>query len=158
MFHTSREPSGKAGRRVAMATRLVGLPVRQQRLQPPLDAAGELLIRVAGPDDRAALDALAAVDSRARLRGDALIAELDGVVVAARSLRDGRLVANPWRRTEVIGDQLRLRASSITATTGPAAPLYKRLLRLAPPKTPAWLSEASLVAAVAALREHQHRG
>ena len=99
--------------------------------QPPLDAAGELLIRVAGPDDRPVLDDLAARDSRARLQGDALIAELDGVVVAALSLRDGRLVADPWRRTAVIGEQLRLRASSIAATTVPVGPL-KRLRQIAP--------------------------
>jgi hypothetical protein len=141
MFHTSKEPTGNAGRRGAATTRLVGLPVRQQRLQPPLGAAGELLIRVAGPDDRPALDDLAARDSRPRLQGDALIAEVDGVVVAALSLRDGRLVADPWKRTAVIGDQLRLRASSITATTIPAGPL-KRLLRTAPARTVS-LSEGS---------------
>lgn len=141
MFHTSKEPTGNAGRRGAATTRLVGLPVRQQRLQPALDAAGELLIRVAGPDDRAALDDLAARDSRPRLRGDALIAELDGVVVAALSLRDGRLVADPWKPTAAIGDQLRLRASSITATTVSAGPL-KRLLRIAPART-AWRWEGS---------------
>jgi hypothetical protein len=141
MFHTSKEPTGNAGRRAAARTRLVGLPADQQRVHPPLDAAGELLIRVAGPDDRPALDDLAARDSRPRLRGDALIAELDGVLVAALSLRDGRLIADPWKPTAVIGDQLRLRASSITATTAPAGTL-KRLLRIAPART-AWLSEGS---------------
>jgi hypothetical protein len=141
MFHTGNEPTGNAGRRGAARTRLVGQPVRQQRVQPPLDAAGELLIRVAGPDDRPALDDLAARDSRARLLGDALIAELDGVVVAALSLRDGRLIADPWKPTAVIGDQLRLWASSITATTVPAGPL-KRLLRIGPARA-AWLSEGS---------------
>jgi hypothetical protein len=114
----------------AARTRVVGLPVRQQRVQPPLDAAGELLIRIAGADDRPALDDLAARDSRPRLQGDALMAELDGVVIAALSLRDGRLIADPWKPTAAIGDQLRLRASSITATTVPAGPL-KRLLRIA---------------------------
>lgn len=141
MFHTSKEPAGNAGHRGAAKTRLVGLPVRQQRLQPPLDAAGELLIRVAGPDDRPALDDLAARDSRPRLRGDTLIAELDGVVVAALSLRDGRLVADPWKPTATIGDQLRLRASSTTATTLRTGPL-KRLLRIAPARA-AWLSKGS---------------
>ena len=141
MFHTSKEPTGNASRGGAARTRLVGLPVRQQRVQPPLDAAGELLIRVAGPDDWPALDDLAARDSRPRLLGDVLIAELDGVLVAALSVRDGQLIADPWKPTAVIGDQLRLRASSITATTVPAGPL-KRLLRIAPTKA-AWLSEGS---------------
>jgi hypothetical protein len=141
MFHTSKDPTGNAGRRGPARTRLVRPPAGQQRVQPPLDAAGELLIRIAGPDDRSALDDLAARDSRPRLLGDALIAELDGVVVAALSLRDGRLIADPWKPTAVIGDQLRLRASSITATTVPAGPL-KRLLRIAPARA-AWLSEGS---------------
>ena len=141
MFHTSKDPTENAGRRGAATTRPVALPGRPQRLQRPLDAAGELLIRVARPDDRPALDDLAARDSRPRLQGEALIAELDGVVVAALSLRDGRLVADPWKPTAVIGDQLRLRASSITATTAPAGPL-KRLRRIAPARV-AWLSEES---------------
>jgi hypothetical protein len=142
MVHTRKEPTKNARRRGAATTRLVGLPVRQQRVQPPLDAAGELLIRVAGPDDRPALDDLAARDSRPRLQGAALIAELDGVMVAALSLQDGRLIADPWKPTAAIGDQLRLRASSITATTAPAAPLFKRLLRIAPARD-ARLSEGS---------------
>ena len=141
MFHTSKEPTGNAGRRGAARTRIVGQPVRQQQVQPPLDAAGELLIRVARADDRPALDDLAARDSRPRLQGDALIAELDGIIVAALSLKDGQLIADPWKRTAVIGDHLRLRASSITAATVPAGPL-KRLLRIAPARA-AWLSEGS---------------
>jgi len=131
MFHTSKGPTGNGGRRGAARTRPVGLPVRQQPVRPPLDAAGELLIRVAGPNDRPVLDDLAARDSRPRLRGDALIAELDGVVVAALSLRDGQLIADPWKPTAVIGEQLRLRASSIAATTAPAGPL-KGLRQIAP--------------------------
>ena len=142
MFHTSKEPTGNASGRGAAATRIVGPPVRQQRLQPARDAERELLIRLAGPEDRPALDRLAALDSQAPLQGDALIAKLDGVAVAALSFRDGRLVADPFRRTAAIGDHLRLRASSITATTGPTAPLFKRLLRIAPARA-AWLSEGS---------------
>jgi sirohydrochlorin ferrochelatase len=141
MFHTSKGSTGNAGRGTT-ATRIGGLPVRQQRLQPPRDAERELLIRLAGPDDRPALDRLAGLDSQAPLQGDALIAKLDGVAVAALSLRDGRLVADPFKRTAAIGDHLRLRASSMTATTAPAAPLFKRLLRIVPARA-AWLSEGS---------------
>ena len=93
MFHTSKEPTENAGRRGAARTRIVGQPVRQQQVQPPLDAAGELLIRVARADDRPALDDLAARDSRPRLQGDALIAELDGVIVAAGFAFDDALAA-----------------------------------------------------------------
>jgi hypothetical protein len=142
MFQTSKQLTGNAGRRGTRATRIVGLPVRQQQLEPARDSERELLIRLAGPEDRPALDRLAGLDSQAPLQGDALIAKLDGVAVTALSLRDGRLVADPFKRTAAIGDHLRMRASSITATTAPAAPLFKRLLRIAPARA-AWLSEGS---------------
>jgi len=101
-----------------------------QRLRPALDVECELRIRLAAPDDRAVLERLAALDSQAPLQGNALLAELDGLAVAALSLRDGRLVADPFTPTAAVADQLRLRAGSLTATTRLAAPL-KRLLRLA---------------------------
>ena len=98
---------------------------------PPLDSQRELLIRLARPDDGIMLERLAALDSQAPLGGEALIAELDGVAVAALSLRDGRLTADPFAPTAAVGDHLRLRAPSIAVPKRPAAPL-RRLLRLAP--------------------------
>jgi hypothetical protein len=93
-----------------------------------LDAERELLVRIARPADRGDLERLATLDSQPRLEGDALLAELDGIVVAALSLRDERLVADPFEQTAAVGDHLRLRASSIRSPKRPAAPL-KRLLR-----------------------------
>jgi hypothetical protein len=104
----------------------------QARLQAPhraLDAEHELRIRLAGSRDRGVLNGLAALDSQKPFQGDALIAELDGIAVAAVSLRDGRLVADPFVPTAAVGDHLRLRAASITKR--PAAP-HPRLHRLAP--------------------------
>ena len=108
-----------------------GMHARRQAPHPLLDAERELHIRLAGSDDRGVLDGLATLDSQAPLQGDALIAELDGVAVAALSLREGRLVADPFAPTAAVGDHLRLRAGSITATERPAAPRL-RLHRLAP--------------------------
>lgn len=88
-------------------------------------------MRLAGPDDGVALDRLAALDSQAPLEGDALIAQVDGAAVAALSLRDGRLVADPFAHTAAVAAHLRLRAASIAAPRPGAAPL-RRLLRLVP--------------------------
>ena len=103
----------------------------RQAPHPALDAEHELRIRLAGSADRGVLTGLAALDSQQPLDGDALIAELDGIAVAALSLRDGRLVADPFAPTAVVGDHLQLRAASITATERPTAP-HIRLHRLAP--------------------------
>jgi hypothetical protein len=93
-----------------------------------LDAERELLVRLARPADRDHLERLATLDSQAPLEGEALLAELDGTPVAALSLRDRRLIADPFEHTAAAGDHLRLRASSIASPNGRAGPL-KRLVR-----------------------------
>jgi hypothetical protein len=65
------------------------------------------------PSDRAALDYLADLDSREPLEGEVLGAELDGALVAAISLEDGELVADPFVRTDQIRSLLELRASQL---------------------------------------------
>jgi hypothetical protein len=96
-----------------------------------LDAERELLVRLAGSADRDQLERLATLDSQPPLEGDALIAELDGIAVAALSLHNGRLIADPFVPTAAVANHLRLRALSIAAPNRPAAPL-KRLRRVAP--------------------------
>ena len=108
-----------------------GMEARHQPTHLALDAEPELRIRLAGSDDRGVLDGLAALDSQTPLHGDALIAELDGIAVAALSVRDRRLVADPFVPTAAVGDHLRLRAASITATKRPTSPRLHRH-RLAP--------------------------
>jgi hypothetical protein len=107
------------------------MPARRNRHHSVLDAQRELLVRLAGPADRGEIERLATLDSQPPLEGDALLAELDGIAVAALSLRDGRLIADPFVPTAAVADHLRLRASSITTRKRPAAPL-ERLLRVAP--------------------------
>jgi hypothetical protein len=104
---------------------------RRRRSHLVLDAGRELLVRLAGPADRDELERLATLDSQAPLEGGALLAELDGTAVAALSLRDGRLIADPFVPTAAVADHLRLRASSIAASNRPAAPL-RRLRRATP--------------------------
>jgi len=72
-------------------------------------------IRVAGDDDTAALRDLAELDSRPALAGRVLLAEDDGVAVAALSIDEGRTVADPFRHTGVPLSLLRMRANALAA-------------------------------------------
>jgi hypothetical protein len=105
-----------------------------------------IAIRLARPADGPALARLAALDDHAeqadRLAGMAgepwdrgiLVAEVDGTVAAALVVQDGTIVADPFRRTALLVDLLRLRAEQLTgrswlATALPraAAVLHPRL-------------------------------
>ena len=55
-----------------------------------------IVIRSARADDGPALRRLAALDSARPLQRPVLLASVDGVVVAARSLADGRAIADPF--------------------------------------------------------------
>jgi hypothetical protein len=56
-------------------------------------------VRVATDADADPLRDLALLDSARRLTGPVVVAEIDGTPVAARSLADGRAVADPFVRT-----------------------------------------------------------
>jgi hypothetical protein len=75
-------------------------------------------IRHARPDDGAALWRLAALDSAAALRGGVLIADVEGEILAALSLRDGRAIADPFRLTADLVELLRTRARLMGAPGG----------------------------------------
>ena len=55
--------------------------------------------RPAGDADNAVLFRLAALDDAEPVAGDVVMAFADGHAVAAMSLADGRVVADPFRRT-----------------------------------------------------------
>jgi hypothetical protein len=59
-----------------------------------------IVLRPAGPEDRKALEALAALDNAAPPRDPVLLLEEDGRLRAARSLRDGATVSDPFAPTE----------------------------------------------------------
>jgi hypothetical protein len=66
-------------------------------------------IRLAVPKDAAVLRRLAVLDSAAPLRGDVLLAEADGVPLAAISVRTGLVAADPFQHTTAAVHLLRLR-------------------------------------------------
>jgi hypothetical protein len=69
-----------------------------------------IVIRLAHAADEPALLRLAALDSHAALRGEILVADVDGELQAALSLADGATIANPFRRTADLVELLRTRA------------------------------------------------
>lgn len=89
-----------------------------------------LTVRVATQADATALHMLAALDSAAALRGEVLLASLGDEPVAARSLADGRAVADPFRYTAELLAMLELRAAQLDGAESRAG-LVERL-RAAP--------------------------
>jgi hypothetical protein len=73
------------------------------------------VIRKATIDDVAALERLAALDGQKPLAGDALIGEMDGSPAAAISLADGRIVADPFKRTAHLVPLLTMRRRALQA-------------------------------------------
>jgi hypothetical protein len=73
-----------------------------------------ITIRRATPDDAAALERLARLDSQRLPAGPHLVALSDDRYVAAASLADGRWVADPFAVSEPIVELLRQRVASLT--------------------------------------------
>jgi len=88
---------------------------RTARVVEPLSALPAVTIRDAFPDDALALWRLAALDSSEPPLQPALVAEVDGELRAALSLRDGRTIADPFHRTEALIDLLQARAAQLIA-------------------------------------------
>jgi hypothetical protein len=94
-----------------------------------------LTIRNARTNDAPALQRLAELDSTTPLTGSVMLAELDGVSLAAISLDNGRVTANPFKRTAAIVSHLRLRRYQVMRQGGDVAPARSLLRRLAPMPT-----------------------
>jgi hypothetical protein len=77
-----------------------------------------VLIRAARGSDGPALEALAALDSAIVPAGSLLVAEADGVVVAALSESTGERIADPFRPTRDVVALLELRAGRRRGHTG----------------------------------------
>jgi hypothetical protein len=75
-------------------------------------AANYYSIRQATEADAATLRHLAELDSQKPFAAPALIAESDGVAVAAISLFDERVVADPFEQTAVVAQLLRMRLAA----------------------------------------------
>ena len=75
-----------------------------------------VVIRRAGVADEGALARLAGLDSARPLAGEALIAYVGDEAWAAISLEDGRVVADPFRRSAPAAALLRMRAGQLGQT------------------------------------------
>ena len=77
------------------------------------DAFESVTVRLAGKDDQAALRRLADRDGRVVPRAPVLVAEVAGVMLAARSIEDSGSVADPFRHTAHLAELLALRATHL---------------------------------------------
>jgi hypothetical protein len=101
------------------------------------DGAGEgnLVVRRGRPTDVAELADLAALDSARPLTGQTIVAAVDGRMVAAVSLHDGRVVADPFTPTADVVEILRLHtAGARSAKARPRRGLPRLMPRPAMPK------------------------
>jgi hypothetical protein len=92
---------------------------RITRAAASLPPAPPVTIRRAFPDDALALLRLAALDSAQPLVAPALVAEVDGEVRAALSLRDGAVIADPFHRTQPLVELLLARVKHLVSTNQP---------------------------------------
>jgi hypothetical protein len=77
--------------------------------------ANSYVIRQSSETDLGTLRRLAELDSQKPFAGPALIAESDGIAVAAISLFDERVIADPFERTSVAIQLLRMRLGALRA-------------------------------------------
>ena len=85
-------------------------------------------LRLAGPDEGHVVRRLASLDDAPPLAGQVLLAVVDGEAVAALSLSDGRVVANPFLPTEAAVGLLRLRAQHLSVKR-PRRRRFRTILR-----------------------------
>jgi hypothetical protein len=86
-------------------------------------------IRRAGSQDAVALKLLAMLDSTRPLSGPVLVAESGGLVLAAISLEDGRVAADPFFPTADLVALLRARAERLELEHTPRRRLLTRRLQ-----------------------------
>lgn len=86
-----------------------------------------IALRVAHEDERDVIRRIAELDDARGLEGPVLLAIIDGDAAAAISLRDGRVIANPFVPTAEAVALLRLRASHLSETG--MHPRFARTLR-----------------------------
>jgi hypothetical protein len=93
------------------------------------DSTESVVLRPATDFDAPIVRRLAALDDAPRLTGPVLLALVDGEAVAALSLEDGRVVADPFRLTGDAVALLRLRAQHLTPAVAPRRHHRPALLR-----------------------------
>jgi hypothetical protein len=77
---------------------------------PQSPTTHDLIIRIARSTDAEMVNRLALLDDQRPLTGDVLVAEIDGTILAARSMATGRTIADPFHRTANLVALLDVRA------------------------------------------------
>ena len=95
------------------------------------ESASTIELRLARVDEDNAVRRLAQLDDAAELEGPAMLAVVDGEAVAAMSLSDLRIVANPFVRTQHAVKLLRLRAAHLSDRRERRRPLRRLRPRFA---------------------------
>jgi hypothetical protein len=100
-------------------------------------------VRIATDVDAAVLRHLALLDSARPLRSPVVVAEVDDTPIAARSLADGRAVADPFVHTAGILDLLTTYAARVAAVAEPhrsrwSLPLPRLHVRATAPARAGW--------------------
>jgi hypothetical protein len=89
-----------------------------------IPATVPVTLRYAFPDDAGALRRLAAIDCSEPPPGPVLLGEVGGQLLAAVSLSDGAVIADPFYPTVTLVELLRARARQLTADeSAPRRPL-----------------------------------
>jgi hypothetical protein len=100
---------------------------------PPPAGGGSytsVTVRRARPEDAAAIERLEELEGRRLPRGPVLLAEVDAIVLAARSLESRQTVTDPFRPTAQLVELLHLRALHLRDATLDVAPRGRRFRRL----------------------------
>lgn len=72
-------------------------------------------VRLARPEDEAAINRIASLDGKKAPAGRLLVAEADGEVIAALSVEGGNAVADPFRWTSDVVALMEMRAEQLVA-------------------------------------------
>ena len=97
---------------------LLGPRLGDRRARPELRLREPVTVRFAVADDACALTRLAELDSASRPADPLLIGERAGEAIAALSLADGAIVANPFVASADVVALLRLRARQLRGEPG----------------------------------------
>lgn len=100
--------------------------IRPQTSDSNRAARALVALRSAEAGDAQALKILAELDEAPDLSGDVLLALLSGQVVAAMSLEDGRVIADPFVATSDAVSLLKLRARQLAGVAAPRLRLRRR--------------------------------
>jgi hypothetical protein len=97
----------------------------------PRDVYDSVTVRFAGEGDSDGLRRLADRDGGRAPRGPLLVAEVDGCLLAARSLADGRSIADPFAHSAHLAELLALRSAHLRGEPSVPSPRRRRAKRLA---------------------------